>query len=1380
MNSLVLGAFIIAGYVGAYHAYGERLARKLLGRVRASVSQVAIPGDYSDSVYSGKGFLSGRPVPAIAGIELMAGPAIAIVFGLIPALLWVLLGPIFFGTINEVVARTGASRSQGISIDDFAAGIVTRRIRILFLLVIFLVLLLLTAVFILIAAQLFVTYSRAVIPIWMVLPITFFWGTLNFQKGKRLFGAGMLAMLILYISVIFGTFFPLDFSAIFGMSQRSAGLIWTALVLVFYVWLPFCYSGRSFQKPRDYINTFQLIIVLVLVLIGGFVSQRILFIPVFDFSLKTALPLQAFLFVIVAGGITSTVYNIVSSGTSSSQGETGSEVHNEAYGSKFVGVVLTVPALIVAAAGIGIGLAGRKGGVFAIDPVLNNHLPIWGTVSGPAGRVGEFIQGSAGLVHGLGIPEEMAISIMAVLMVSFLVATIDTATRLQSHVVVELAEVGALKYSIGPKTAAFATAIASAALAFFCGSEESVFKLWPLFKTVNQLPAFLVLLVITIALIRQKIGFLYTGIPIIFMIFISGWALRFNILQQSLSSDWQMLVTGLIVFLFEIWIIFECFIIMKSAGKRNVGITEAVSIDYLKKISFMENLPRVTLAKVVRFLENIHVVSGDEIIRAGDKGDSMFIIQEGEMEISYGEKENKKVLRIVGQDDTVGEIALLTGQRRTASVKALTPGRLIKFNKEGLDKILAEDPTLYTKFIRTIVGRLEVTNQKYSEIKESIHAGFEKDLFGNSENDLTAFLDRIFLMKKFNESLCNELLNISDADRYLRKISEINYMATADVQGMLSFTPIFREYYALRQDLSIHDSHEHMAKIATLYTGYNYPEEALSCYFEIERFGAAADLLSSFIKGEMLGAEPFDYLSFLKKIPSGDLLKYPDLQEMLNSSDGRGNGILPDDDRSFHSDGIANFEAAYNMSPEKKKESIPLKKIIGWGFFLVIFPSLFTSESPVASFIIIGVCALIMWGFELIDMYLVSIFLIITCLATHVASSAVILSGFTSNSFFLTLGVFGISAAFVSSGLVFRIALWLLSVVPPYPFVQNLVLSLIGILITPVLPSANGRLSLISPILVEMIESMGYRPNSMPARRLAMSTLTGFALISGLFLTGKPIHLVVHGMLPPEVAEQFSWGTWFIAALTSGIIIWGLNLITAGFFFRGDQKPYTNRDMLKTQLSTLGKLHESRKEMSVLAAIVIFIGGISSKSLHGLGPSWWAMASMLLLMLMGGLDKGDFKSKIDWPFLFFLAGIISYVKIFNQLGIDKLAGSYMSFLGSMMGNNLFLFIIVLAFIVLVIRLVLPNNVTIVILSAIMIPLSLQAGVNPWVVCFCILITSNTWFFPYQCTYYANFYNITAGQLFEYKDVIKFIVLNTFICILSLILSVPVWILMGIV
>jgi len=100
---LVLGALIVAGYAIAYHIYGVSLARKLLRRKQTPDSSLKASENYHDFIYFRKGLFFARHFPVLFGIEVIAGPAIAVIWGWVPAVLWVLLGPIFFGVIHEIV-----------------------------------------------------------------------------------------------------------------------------------------------------------------------------------------------------------------------------------------------------------------------------------------------------------------------------------------------------------------------------------------------------------------------------------------------------------------------------------------------------------------------------------------------------------------------------------------------------------------------------------------------------------------------------------------------------------------------------------------------------------------------------------------------------------------------------------------------------------------------------------------------------------------------------------------------------------------------------------------------------------------------------------------------------------------------------------------------------------------------------------------------------------------------------------------------------------------------------------------------------------------------------------------------------------------------------
>ncbi|MCP4667621.1 MAG: carbon starvation protein A, partial [Deltaproteobacteria bacterium] len=187
MNSLLLAALMMVGYFVAYHTYGKFLARKIF----KLNPEVACPStalqDGHDFVPTKKHVLFGHHFTSIAGLGPIVGPAIAIIWGWVPAVIWVFFGAIFFGAIHDFGAFIVSLRAQGRSIGDLASDVVNKRVRTLFLLIIFFELWIVIAVFGLVVAILFTMYPAAVIPVWFELVIAFFLGAWFLKKGKDIF-----------------------------------------------------------------------------------------------------------------------------------------------------------------------------------------------------------------------------------------------------------------------------------------------------------------------------------------------------------------------------------------------------------------------------------------------------------------------------------------------------------------------------------------------------------------------------------------------------------------------------------------------------------------------------------------------------------------------------------------------------------------------------------------------------------------------------------------------------------------------------------------------------------------------------------------------------------------------------------------------------------------------------------------------------------------------------------------------------------------------------------------------------------------------------------------------------------------------------------------
>jgi len=577
MNSLVLALIMMVGYLVAYHTYGKFLARKIFKLNPEAICPSTTLKDDHDFVPTKKHVLFGHHFTSIAGLGPIVGPAIAIIWGWVPAAIWVFFGSIFFGAVHDFGALVVSLRAQGRSIGDLASDLVNKRVRVLFLLIIFFELWIVIAIFGLIVAILFTMYPAAVIPVWFELVIAFYLGAKILKKGKDIFWPSIIAVIIMYITVVIGAYVPIDFKVIFGMTGKQALITWIIIVFLFDAWLASSLPVQTLLQPRDFINSHKLVIAMVLITLGVLVAHPTIVAPAVNFAAKGAPPVWPMIFVIIACGAISGFHCLVSSGTSSKQCNSESDSLFIGYGSMLMEGTLSVLVIVAVAAGIGMGLADKGGEVFTGVAAFNHHYASWGAAAGLGSKIGAFIQGSANMIEAYGIPVKIALAIMAVFIVSFAATTLDSATRIQRYVVVELSTVWKIKPLTGRQAGTAFAVLSAILLAFYDGSGKGALKLWPLFGSVNQLLAGLALLVTTIYLARRKVNIAYTCIPMIFMLIMTGWAMILNIQKFYTTSNWLLFTIGLAVFVLEIWMVIESVVVLKTVYSRDEGLPEAIA-----------------------------------------------------------------------------------------------------------------------------------------------------------------------------------------------------------------------------------------------------------------------------------------------------------------------------------------------------------------------------------------------------------------------------------------------------------------------------------------------------------------------------------------------------------------------------------------------------------------------------------------------------------------------------------------------------------------------------------------------------------------------------------------------------------------------------------
>ena len=393
-------------------------------------------------------------------------------------------------------------------------------------------------------------------------------------------------------------------------------------------------------------------------------------------------------------------------------------------------------------------------------------------------------------------------------------------------------------------------------------------------------------------------------------------------------------------------------------------------------------------------------------------------------------------------------------------------------------------------------------------------------------------------------------------------------------------------------------------------------------------------------------------------------------------------------------------------------------------------------------FLAIFAATVAMWICNLVDDYIPALFALLATLLTGLVPVPVVLSGFASDGFMMALSTLALGTVVVSSGLGYRVMLLLLRRLPNRQRWHNLGLFATGLVLTPIIPTANGRIALLAPFYADMVDNLGLARQGRAATRLALSCFSGGTLFSAIFITSKSVNFAVFGLLSPQGQDHFQGAAWLQAALVTAAVLLLAHAAAATFGCRNAERPQLPAVRVAQQCALLGPL--TSREWAALGGIGFMVTGIVTSSLHKVQAPWLGFAMLFGLLLCGTLDKKELKEKVDWTFLLYLSGITGIVAAFNHLGLDRALGAHLPVLGDSMRAHFGLFVLLLYLLINLVRLAAPSNATTVILATILMPLAQVNGVNEWLVGFIILVFSEAWWLPYQCSYYLQMQELNRG------------------------------------
>jgi carbon starvation protein len=602
MPTLLIALLAGVGFVVAYHTYGRWLGNRIFKLSQDAICPSIELEDGRDYVPTPRTVVFGHHFTSIAGTGPIVGPAIAVMWGWLPALLWVLLGSVFIGAVHDFGALVVSLRNRGQTVGDIAGRLLNRRVRLLFLMVLFLALTIVLAIFGLVIASVFKQFPASILPCLLQIPIAIFVGVRLHRKGVGLFWPSLIALALMYLSVIYGDRGVLD---TFNQSLANWSAWTWVLVLLIYCYAASVLPVWMLLQPRDYVNSLQLISALGLIVLGlgaaavaggaalpdGTRPPLEWVAPVVQWRPAGAPMIFPFLFITVACGAISGFHCLVSSGTSSKQLKSEPDARFVGYGGMLLEGFLAVLVIIACAAGLGLGI-GSGDTILTGADAWSARYTSWGASGGLAATVAAFVDGSANLLGALGLSRPIAVALMGVLVASFAGTTMDTACRLQRYVIQELARAldrspsnwrtssplawcknrhGATLLAVG--VAAVVAAVPPTGQDWsLANAGKGGLLLWPLFGVTNQLLGGLSFLVITFYLWRRRQPVWFLILPMVFMLIMPMWAMVVQLFIGNLDNPswvsqekWLLVGIGLATMILEIWMILEAVRLFPSA-----------------------------------------------------------------------------------------------------------------------------------------------------------------------------------------------------------------------------------------------------------------------------------------------------------------------------------------------------------------------------------------------------------------------------------------------------------------------------------------------------------------------------------------------------------------------------------------------------------------------------------------------------------------------------------------------------------------------------------------------------------------------------------------------------------------------------------------------
>lgn len=441
------------------------------------------------------------------------------------------------------------------------------------------------------------------------------------------------------------------------------------------------------------------------------------------------------------------------------------------------------------------------------------------------------------------------------------------------------------------------------------------------------------------------------------------------------------------------------------------------------------------------------------------------------------------------------------------------------------------------------------------------------------------------------------------------------------------------------------------------------------------------------------------------------------------------------------------------------------------------------AELTRSSMIVLGLFAgaIVLWGFSVFPFFVTAMLLNVLIVLSGAVEFSTVFAGIINSTWWLLLGVMGISVALKKTGVMKRLSYHILKLFPSGFTGQVLAVSAAGLITNPFIPSVNAKVAMIMPMVRGLSDTLGYEGRSRGAHGL-WSAAYGTIVVGSLgFATANLFSVAGMGMLPDETKASFGWFTWIKASFPWVILVFIAMVVFSILLYRPKESGEAmSNTFIDDELKKMGPMSKDEKITVVILAACVVLWALESTV--GIASNITALAGMLLLLMAGIITPKDFKDGVPWDMLLMIASLLGLGGVFKATGINDFITSVFSPIISLISGSPMLFVVLICLMSYVVRFIIINPLMLLtIFIPLLVPFAQAAGISPWIVLFVLLTASSSWQQLYMSSFALVGFAAFGGEsVLDYNQLAKLPWVYMGVNLIALALMVPYWSLIGLI